>query len=120
MEYPTIWVKRKVDRQGRVYLTTYSKEKTEAVISLGDRNTTITGIPKLNLRFGDSQFGEQLFFEFLGKGEIRTLPKRSNYDTIEIYYATEKGIQFLKDSLDYFKRNKVVGIQQKLQCRVQD
>lgn len=104
-EYPDIPVFAKnIDKKGRRYFTAYSNKTSNAVIHLGDKNTIIEGNPKIRLRLGESEFGEEFVFELLRTGKITQTPKNSKYDSVEIYLPKDFGLDFFERALAFFKR----------------
>lgn len=96
---------KKTDDKGREYFTAYANKKTNCVISLGKNNYVVEGNPKINMRLGKSKFDEEIFIELLKVGKIKKTNKQSNYDSIEIYFPKDFGLQFLKDAIKYFEDN---------------
>lgn len=93
----------KVDDEGRKYHTLYGNRQTKAVVSFGNKNIVYSGNPKINLRLGDSKFGEEIFFELWCDGEVKETPKRTHHDSIEIYLPKDEGIKFLKYAISHFE-----------------
>lgn len=100
---------KKEDGTGRVYHTVYANIETSAVVSAEGKNTVFKGNPKINLRKGTSEFGEEVFMEFLINKKISEYPSNTTYQTIEIYFGAEEGIKFLEDALKYLKENQSKG-----------
>lgn len=94
----------KVDEQKRIYLTAYSNITSNAVVSLDDENVIVEGNPKINLRLGSSEHGEELIFELLRTGEVTKASKNSKHDTIEIYLPMAAGLSFLKEAITFFEQ----------------
>lgn len=97
---------KKIDKVSREYFTAYSNKQGFACISIGEEdgnNYIYEGNPKINYRKGDSKFGAEIIFELLVKGLKEKTPKRTKYESIEIYMPYEKGIEFLESAIKYFK-----------------
>lgn len=86
-----------------VFLSAYSNKLSEAVVSMDGKNVKLSGNPKMVLRLGNSQFGDQLVFEFLIKEKKEEFKKRSDWDSIEWYLPIEY-LSFLKDALNFFEQ----------------
>lgn len=95
--------KIKKDKDGRTYYTGYANKTTNAVISLNDVNLIVEGNPKINIRDGDSRYGEELIIELLRTGSVIQTPKKSNYDSIEIYFPKNEGLQLIERFIDFYK-----------------
>ena len=99
---------QKVDKEGREYFTAYSNTQGFCCISIGKRdgkNYIFEGNPKINYRKGDSIFGNEIFFEILIKEKKEVTPKKTDYDSVEIYMPFDKGIEFLERTVRFFKKN---------------
>ena len=58
---------------------------------------------KYDLEERTAKFGEEIIIELLCDGTVAKAPKRSKYDTVEIYFPKEAGIKFFRDALDKFE-----------------
>jgi len=98
----------KKDNEGKTYYTGYYDKLGSAIVSLDNINIEVIGTPKINIREGNSKFGEQLFIELLRDGAItnRKTVKKSEYDTVEIYFPRVTGLKFFKDFIKYYENNK--------------
>ena len=99
----------KKDMVERTYHTAYSNLETNAVVCAEGTNTVFKGTPKFNLRTGTSEFGEEMFFEFLIGKKVEEYPSNSKYATIEVYFGVNDGIQFLEDALKHLKEHQTKG-----------
>lgn len=94
------------DLKGNRYITCYSNIKTNAVISLNDKNIVVKGNPKISVRTGEkSKFGKELLFQFLIEKVEKEYISNSNYKTIEYYLPLKEGLEFLKKSIIYFEKS---------------
>ena len=108
-KYPTrpIYTKN-VDKEGREYFVCYSNQQGHACVSLGNEggvNYIYDGNVKLTYRKGYSSFGNELIFELLVERHKEKTPKRTKYETIEIYLQADKAIEFLKNALKHISEN---------------
>ena len=95
---------KKIDDDGRMYYTGYANKISNCVVSYDDKNMIFSGNPKINLRSGSSKFGDELFIELLCDGSVQFAPKNSWYDSIEIYFPSGFGIDFLKKFIEFVDR----------------
>lgn len=95
---------KKTDEDKRIYYTGYTNRLSTCVLSHSGKNLIFEGNPKINLRKGNSKFGDELFIELLCSGKIKVAPKNSKYDSIEIYFPKNFGIIFLKDFINFVEK----------------
>jgi hypothetical protein len=104
-EYPELPVfTTTMDAGGRRFGVAYFNRGSNAVVGLGDELLVIPGNPKISIRQGRSHHGEELIVELLRTGAVRTFPKNTGHDGIEIYFPLAEGIRFLRLALAHFER----------------
>ena len=96
----------KNDENKRTYYTVYGQKKTKSVISYAGANVEYEGTPKLNIRLGDSKFGDEFFVELLIDKKISEYAGKANYNTVEIYFSIEEAFEMFERLKKYFEVEK--------------
>lgn len=103
-DYPSSPVfTEKEDVKKRKYFTGYANKTTKAVMCFKGKNIVFSGNPKINMRLGESDFGDELFVEFLITDVEESYDSKSKTDGIEIYFPIDEGITFFEQAINYFK-----------------
>jgi len=97
----------KTDKENRKYHTVYGKP-TRSVITWEGICMEFSGNPKLNVRLGESKFGNEFFVEFLIDKKEREY--KCNYQkthskpgNIEIYFKIEEAFELFERLKKYFE-----------------
>ena len=96
---------KKMNKGGLDFYTIYSNTKSNAVISIGGQNLVLEGQPAINLRLGNSKFGEEIIFELIINKDSppRILKGNSKTDKVEIYLLKDIGLKVLEMAIKRFK-----------------
>ena len=77
-----------------------------AIFCFNGTNQQFKGNPKIVLRRGSSQFGNEILFQFLIKEKVKEYNANSEHNVVEFYFSEEEGIKFLKDFLNFIEGKK--------------
>ena len=93
------------DDKERKYYKMFGSQST-CVSSIGDKNIEYVGIPKFNIRTGNSTFGDEFFVEFQVKSVANEYKSNSSYDTIEIYLDIKEAKKMFNTLFMFFEKLK--------------
>jgi len=94
------------DTKGKRFLNGYPNIRTNCNVAFKDKNMVFKGKPKIFVRNGESEFGEEIGFSFLIEGVITDYKVNSIHDCVEFYLPKDKGIQFLKEFIKFLEEKK--------------
>lgn len=90
-------------KDGQEYHNIKSKIVREGVYCKNRTNQVLLGYPRIVLRKGNNNFGEQIYFQFWileGKEEYQA---KTDWENMEWYFSADAGILFLEKALAYIK-----------------
>ena len=91
------------DRKGNKYWNSYYKDDLNAIACFDGKNIVFKGTPKIVLRKGKSDFGDEILFQFLIKEKTKEYDSNSDHQVLEFYLDSKEGLQFLKDTIKFFE-----------------
>lgn len=91
------------DNKGRKYKNVYLNNEKEAIFCFNGVNHVFKVNPVMVLREGNSEFGDQLLFQFIILKKIKEYATKGDHDLFELYLSKKEGIEILERALEYFK-----------------